>query len=537
MPVLPGSRLLQPLVTQRRDSTPDDGAVIRRQRRRLLAALLLTAACRGETIQPPPAAVSDVDPEPVAVAALPPSYVAAPIVFDLRPVLAQIEEVVPKKFGSTDKEKRIQVMKGTPDVWVAPELTRGPFRFGFKDNSLTISTVFEYQAKAWAKALLITHSVSCGTDAKKPKPRIRLSLGVTYDLTPDWHLKTKSKLLELAPVSREERDQCKISVASIDVSQKVADVAGGAVEKALLKLDEKLSRVSVAKPIGKIWLTLQRPISISKGTLWLLIQPQAVSFAGITASDSALTARLALLAQPKMLSGPRPPDGTNPLPTLGRGAAGADTAMVMMDALLVYPAATKLLQKPLVGKSFGPTWRKIKVEAVTVSSAGKGRLLLTLLLKGRARGTVNVVGTPNYDPTTDLITIKDLSFDVNSEAYLAKAAGWLINGPLLKMVQENAKIPATALMEEVLALANKNINRQLSEGIFLRGNLSSAQPMAVQAMRDGLMAHAKGAGRLWLEISKEDLIPASVKIGKGPKPAGAPKTGKPKTETTKKPGL
>src|SRR5512135_134184 len=116
MRVLRGSRLLQPLLTQRRDSTPRDGGLIRRQRRRMVVVLLVAGACRSETIQPPPAAVSDVDPEPVAVAALPPSYVAAPIVFDLRPVLAQIEEVVPRKFGSTDKEKRIQVMKGTPDV-------------------------------------------------------------------------------------------------------------------------------------------------------------------------------------------------------------------------------------------------------------------------------------------------------------------------------------------------------------------------------------------------------------------------------------
>ena len=56
-------------------------------------------------------------------------------------------------------------------------------KFGFKDNSITIATVLEYQAKAWAKALVLTHSVSCGTDPKKPKPRIRVVLSVTYDLT------------------------------------------------------------------------------------------------------------------------------------------------------------------------------------------------------------------------------------------------------------------------------------------------------------------------------------------------------------------
>ena len=485
---------------------------------RLIAALLLVSACGSETIQPPAAEVSDLEPDPVPVAELPPSYVAAPVVFNLRPVLAQIEAVVPKKFGSTDKDKRIQVMKGTPDVWVAPELTRSPFDFGFKDNTITIGAVLEYQAKAWAKGLLLTHSVSCGTDPKRPKPRIRMALSVTYDLTPDWRLKTTTKVLELAPVSREERDQCEISAAKIDVTQKIADAARGAAEKALVGLDAKLSRVSVAKPIGNIWLTLQRPISISGGTLWLQFQPQAISFGGITATDSTLTARLALLAQPRMLSGERPPDGTNPLPRLGRGVEGGDTAAVALDALLVYPAATKLIGKALVGKKFGPKWRTITVEGLTVLPAGKGRVLLSLELTGRARGTVNVVATPHYDPATDTISVKDIGFDVNTQAYLGKAAGWLISGPLLSFVTEHAQFPAAALMAEVLELANKNINRELSDGIFLRGSLSSAQPLAIQAMRAGLVAKAKAAGRLWVEISKEDLIPANLAAGGNKKP-------------------
>ena len=479
--------------------------MMRRHRYFAAVGALAVAACKGEQLQPPPAAISTEEAPPVAVAVLPPSYVAAPIVFDLRPVLEDIESGVPMKFGSIEKDKRIQVMKGTPDVWVAPELTRGPLQFAFKDNTVTVSTVLEYQAQAWAKALLITYKVSCGIG--KSKPRIRLSVSTTYDLTADWHLKTRTKLLDLSQFSRDERDQCELTAAKIDVTGKIVDGARGGLEKALVGLDKKLSQVSLEKTIGGIWATLQRPISISKGTLWLQIQPQAISFAGITAADSNLTARLALLAQPRMLSGPRPPDGSNPLPRLGRGAAGADTAMVMIEGLLGYEAATKLIGKALVGKAFGPTWRKVKIESLAILPAGRGRMLLALGLKGRARGTVNVTAAPNFDSTTDLITLRELKFDVNAEAYLGKAAGWLISGPLLNLVQENAKIPAAVLMTEVLELANKNINRELSKGIFLRGALSSATPLAVRATQQGLVANAKGAGRLWVEISKEDLIP------------------------------
>ena len=156
-------------------------------------------------------------------------------------------------------------------------------------------------------------------------------------------------------MSLEERDQCEISAAKIDVTQKIADAARSAMEKALVTLDEKLSRVSVAKPIGNIWLTLQRPISICQRNP-LAADPAASRLLRRDhRDDSSLTARLALLAQPRMLSGPRPPDGTNPLPHLGRGVEGGDTAMVSMDAVLVYPAATKLIGKALVGKNSGPS--------------------------------------------------------------------------------------------------------------------------------------------------------------------------------------
>jgi hypothetical protein len=103
------------------------------------------------------------------------------------------------------------------------------------------------------------------------------------------------------------------------------------------------------KAIGGVWATLQKPISISKGMLWLEIGPQAISLGPITAKDSILTARLDLLAAPRMLSGSRPPDRTAPLPALGRTSASADTAIMAMDGILLYSVASDVLRKKLVG--------------------------------------------------------------------------------------------------------------------------------------------------------------------------------------------
>lgn len=474
-----------------------------------LAGAVLMASCASDGVDaPPPELPGEEVAAPPAPMELPPSYISAPIVFDLRPLLADLEETIPRVIGSVEKEKRIKVHSG-PSIWIAPELTRGPLAFTFNDNRVTVATTFEYRTRAWAKLLLVEHSVSCGIEG--PRPRMRLQLTLSYDVAPDWTLRTQSRLDTLEPISEGERDQCEISFAKINVTGKVADAARGALESALKKADRKLARVSLQKPVGGIWQTLQRPISIAGGNLWLMIGPQTVSLGGVAANDSMLTVRVTMLASPRMLSGARPPDGTLPLPELARGGGGTDTALVYLEGLLVYAAANRILNQALVGKSVKVGWRRVKVENVTALPGGGGKVVLGLTLRGKARGTLYVIGAPTYDRATDVISFPDLSFDARTTTALGRTVGWLLEGPLLGLIRENARIPASALLDEAVALANREINRTLSDGVFLRGELGSAETRAVRATRDGVVAQAQARGRLWVEISKEDLLPGNGK--------------------------
>ena len=75
------------------------------------------------------------------------------------------------------------------------------------------------------------------------------------------------------------------------------------------------------------------------------------------------------------------------------------------------------------------------------------------------------------------------------------------------MIQRNAQIPASELMAMAVELANKEVNRELTDGVYLRGSVGEAQTLGVRATNQGLTAQARGHGRLWLEISKENLLP------------------------------
>ena len=83
-------------------------------RRALVAVLLLVAACQRTELKTQPPDISDEE-LPLPEAAIKESYVSSPIVFDLRPLLEELEVTVPRLMGSVDKNRRIKVM-GTPSV-------------------------------------------------------------------------------------------------------------------------------------------------------------------------------------------------------------------------------------------------------------------------------------------------------------------------------------------------------------------------------------------------------------------------------------
>ena len=265
--------------------------------------------------------------------------------------------------------------------------------------------------------------------------------------------------------------------------------------------------MSIEKPIRGIWYKLQNPISIAKGTLFLEIQPQHIALGPITAQDSNLIARLDLLAAPRLVSGTKPINDSIPLPPLGRTSSGTDTAVVLVEGVLAYAAANVLLGNALEGKKFGKWWARITIEDVTALPAGQGKIVIAVKVKGRVNGTLYAVGTPAYDSATDMISVPDLEFDVRSQDALAGMASWLVNGPFLKEVRSLAKIPAQKLLDSVVEIANRELNRELSPGVYLRGQLDKATARDVIAAQRGLVARAHATGRLWVEISKDNWIP------------------------------
>ncbi|MCI0434814.1 MAG: DUF4403 family protein [Gemmatimonadetes bacterium] len=466
-----------------------------------LLAVVVLAACESRSIDAPPPVIAEGEGQ-APTAAQPPSYLSAPVEFDLRPVLAELEQSIPRRIGSIDADTRVQV--GTsPTVWLAAELERGPITFSFGDSTVSAATIFRYRGRAWVRTLFAAPSFSCGMEGQRP--RMRVGVATMWGLTPEWRLRTRSRITVLEPVTRAERDQCEVSFLNIDVTGKVVDAASKGLRAALRTADQRIGRLELRDPVSHLWSTIQKPISIASGTLWLEIRPEAVWLGDVTARDSSIAARLYLRASPRIVSGTSTPD-TTPLPPL-EPMSGVDSVSVFMEGLLRYADANRILDEQLSGTSVRVGWRTVRIDEVEAMHGGAGRLILAVDLRGRARGRVYVVGTPKFDPLTDLITIPDLGFDVNTESYLDGTLAWLAQSALLGRIRERAKIPASSLLDMAVDLANEEIDRQLTGGVWLRGRVGTARTIHVRATAEGIAARAFGAGQLRLELSMQNLVP------------------------------
>ncbi len=279
---------------------------------------------------------------------------------------------MPRTFGDLEARRRSATNHRVNTAFAAE---RSPFEVRLERNTVRLKTVLEYQGKGWYNAPLGGDLFgSCGLGAARP--RVVVEIATTLRITSDWRLRGKSEITRVAPFSDERRDQCKVTVFKIDVTDRVVTAARAELEKRVVQLDEKIATVDVRAPIERWWRVLQRPIRLSD-SVWLLIQPRAVHLGPIAGSGRVVALDVGLTGEPRVVTGPRPADGTDGLPPLTRETGKHEQALhVLLEGELSYDIANAILQKNLVGKRIRRGARWITIREALLSGIGGGRVAL-----------------------------------------------------------------------------------------------------------------------------------------------------------------
>lgn len=417
-----------------------------------------------------------------------------PLTYDLAPVIAALEKAVPARFG--DISKRIAV-PNRDRMHIAFEAVRDPFQVSLDGQTAHITGVVHYEGRGWYDSRFAPEvSASCGIDNERPRAVVEIA--VPLRITSDWKLRGQSRIVRVAPFSAEKRDQCRVTVFSIDVTSHVIDATHNLLEDKRPFIDGKVAAVAIRPRFEGWWLLLQKPIELTDN-VWLTLNPTAVRMGKSLGTRRTLITALGFSASPKVVTGNRPPDGRAPLPPLDSAAVG-DGLHVLLEGMLGYDVATKLVREQLIGKTVERAGQKLTVKEARLFGIGGGKLALELRLTGSGSAHIFFVGTPVYDSTSRELFVPDLEYDVASSNSLVSGFEWLKHDDVRTFFRTHARWPAGDVIATLRAHLQEGLNRDLTTGVRLSADVTDVKGLSVHALRSGIALRAQADANARLTI-------------------------------------
>lgn len=458
------------------------------RRAAFVATLLLAAACGTRVdVEPPTTRSATLTlPEPPA------STVHLPVTFSLGPLATQVEDLAPR--GDDNEAEWHELGR----FYVKEKWERGPLRVSLGDNWVEVHTRVSYRARMAARACVpvagcrFVQLASCGHGG--PMPTLDVGLRTTLRWREDWTLVPHTTA---APVEAGVR--CRLTEARIDVTERVQQAAQNALAGLTPRIDAELREaVALRRRVEPVWAALQEPIEAADG-VYLLLRPESVAVAPPRASGTDLSTTVALTVRPKVVVGERPELPAVPLPNYDSVVGPERGFRIAVVAEVPFAAANELLQREVVGKVLEVRGRSVRVRGVRLYGGGR-QVVMEVKLAGDARGTVYFVGTPAYDVATQMLTVPDLDFSVETRNVLAGAAGWLLHDDLRGQLRAAARFGVGERIAGLRAQLDSAINMRLDTDVEMRGGVDALRPLGVVVTPNALGAVVEAAGHAQIAV-------------------------------------
>lgn len=467
----------------------------------VLGGFVLLGACDTSSLTPSaPKAVFDS----ASVAArltlppLTPSVVDAPISYALKPALKALEDAVPKRFGNIEERHTLESNKRQSFAFAAQ---RSPFKVAMDSNRLTLTTILSYQGRGWYNPVIgPTVSGSCGTGDQEPRVKVVLISDVA--LGSDWKLKAKTRVRSITPYTDSDRDACRVTFLKVDVTDRVVRAFRPLLASKLPGVDRKLGNFDLHSRIEKWYNLLNKSIRVHD-SLWLMLGPEQVRIGEMHLVDTALIFDVRLFAKPLLIAGPRPANVTSTLPPMVKAFRDVgDSAHIRMEGLLAYDVAAALLSKELVGRRFSRFGRRFEIANIRLYPIGDGRVVLAVGIRGAVIGDAYFIGTPQIDTASRMLTVPDLDFDVETANALVRGLAWIKKSDMVADLRKRSQVPLGPIVEETRARVEEALNRDLTDGVLLNGEVHTGRLLDVFADPRWIIVRAEATGSIGLSVDR-----------------------------------
>jgi hypothetical protein len=205
-----------------------------------------------------------------------------------------------------------------------------------------------------------------------------------------------------------------------------------------------------------------------------------------------------MLFQPQITS-QKPTTKVSELPKLSDYKA-ANGFNISLDIQANYDSLSSILNKELKGKQVMIKKNLVIFDSMEVQGALNNKLNLKVAFSGKRKGTLFLVGTPVFDSVQQIITFPDLTFDLNTKNALLKSAKWLFNSKITDKLQEFAVFDLKPHLIEVKKSIEKELNREISIGIHLKGSIKDVSVGKIYPTNSQLLIRVHADGKMSVKM-------------------------------------
>jgi hypothetical protein len=363
----------------------------------------------------------------------------------------------------------------------------GPIAISAADNYLYVT-------------LPITLSLSYGMFETPPIP-LKLRFKANPRITPDWKLYAEVHYLGLSELLAEETGIGPLSLKPRSIVEGITLP----VQKVLSDLiSKKINDFFPLKTqIARVWHAAQKPVLVDRNyNAWLKLTPREVMLSPLYAQNNKVAVSIGINSFAELVVGPEPASQPPvPLPNLQLVNSFDRNFRITLHADLFYRDILKIASPLLLDKEFVTDGKSITIKALDLYGNGD-RFVVKVVTKGSLDGVFYLTGKPRFNPQTNIISVEDLDFDMQTESLLLQSADWFLHSMIRSRIQEKLTMDLTQQLEQTREMARKAIAQvQLVDHIVLKGNIKSLKfdDLQVQKDRVYIQVYTEGESTIYIQ--------------------------------------
>ena len=450
----------------------------------LLFTSLLFIGCsttqKIEALKPPP---SDDTPMVFNTKA---SYVNMPLEITLAEIENQLNKALTGDiYSDTDIEKDKTELKITKTGAIQLREINGK-----------IETIFPL--KIWAK-------FKYGIDFMGLNDTKEVNLNGILTVTSDvklsnWKLETNSNIND---IQWTESPSINIAGKNIPITYIINPAISIFKAKISAKIDESIQKTCDFKPqVLNVLEKMSAPFLMSEQyQTWFKLIPLEVNVTDAILSDSKIKMNLGLKCNMQTIVGMKPKSSFDKLAIQFKAVDKInDKFTANVAAISTYESASKVISSNFKGKSFGSGSKTIVIQKVDLWQK-EGKIIIALDMTGSINGTIYLSGIPNYNTVTKEIYFDQMDYVLNTKGLLTKAASWLLQGVILKKIEENCRYSIKQNLEE----GKKSMlpyldNYSPMKGVFVNGMTGDFEFEKIDISNKAIIAFITTTGKMNVKI-------------------------------------